>query len=127
MVGDFNGDGLSDLMYFADNHWNLRLRKGQRGDLVSSITAGYSKFNDTISIDYQPLTQPEVYSKGGLSSDERARGLRSFQGAVYVTSDVRHDNATNASGVIDPDATTNRKTDFHHPIKTFKKSLTQIP
>jgi|GEM_PF-1061257 len=92
LIGDFNGDGLSDLMYYASDHWNLRLRKGQRGDLVSQIIAGYSMFDDLITINYKPLTDEGVYRKGALSEEEKSRGIRSFQGPVYVVSDVQSDN-----------------------------------
>ena len=40
----------------------------------------------------KPLTNPAVYSKATLTQDEKNKGVRSFQGQIYVVNESRSDN-----------------------------------
>ena len=61
-MGDFDGDGFSDLMYYnpqtGENQWYAN--NATAPDLITTITDGYS---DQVTIDYKPMTDPSVYTK----------------------------------------------------------------
>ena len=89
-LSDFNGDGLTDMLYPSDDgRLHLRLRKGKRGGLVTRITAGRGRFDEHLDISYQPLTTPGIHEK---SHDAHTPEQRDFQGPIYVVSETREDN-----------------------------------
>jgi len=55
-VGDFDGDGLPDIALAFNNVWNLRFHKPGQPNLMTSINPGDRRFDDVITIHYQPLT-----------------------------------------------------------------------
>ena len=95
-VGDFNGDGKSDLMmiYRDPNspkvsiyHWNALT---PFPDLLKSITNGDDL---TTSITYKPITDNAVYTKDQPPQDP---DVRNVQAPIYVVSHYETDN-----GVVD--------------------------
>ncbi|OYZ04743.1 MAG: hypothetical protein B7Y26_11320 [Hydrogenophilales bacterium 16-64-46] len=85
LVGDFNGDGLQDLMLSDGNVWNYRGHKGAVPDLLLTLTDGHGAAR---SISYKPLTDPAVYTKGsGAAYPEQ-----DLQAALYVVSETAADD-----------------------------------
>jgi RHS repeat-associated protein len=61
-VGDVNGDGLPDLEYLdSSNVWHYRLHNAVVGDLTTSVSDGFGNY---VTVDYAPLTDSSVYTKG---------------------------------------------------------------
>ncbi len=52
-VTDINGDGLADLAYAIGGVWRYRLHRGQRPDLLRSVSDGYGNENHFV---YAPLS-----------------------------------------------------------------------
>ncbi len=72
-IGDFNGDGSSDLLYFyADIYGRAHTPTGTRRlylsttapDLLASVDDG---FGDKVQLTYKPLTDDSIYTKGSGS------------------------------------------------------------
>lgn len=79
IVGDFNGDGKSDMAGYTNNvnMWHVTLPGGAFPDLLSKITNGHGVVT---TINYKPLTDLGVYSKGNSAVYPRY----DFQGPLYV-------------------------------------------
>ena len=62
-VMDVNGDGLQDVVLGPNGRgeWFVMLSAGPMSDLLTRITDGHGA---KINIDYKPLTDPTVYTKG---------------------------------------------------------------
>lgn len=86
---DLNGDGMTDFANTSCTmtqpgvltHCNLgvRLAKGPLSDLLAAVTTG---FGGTTSIEYAPLSSPEIYSRGAAP----AYPVREAQSSVYALS-----------------------------------------
>ncbi|MGH1353270.1 MAG: FG-GAP-like repeat-containing protein [Methyloligellaceae bacterium] len=104
-VGDFNGDGFTDLYLFpTDNHGNsfgdaygvqpdeiytlnIKLR-----DVISSITNGHGI---TTEIVYKPLTDSTVYTKGAGAEYP----IQDQVYAAYVVAELKADNGKGGQNV----------------------------
>jgi hypothetical protein len=68
-VIDANGDGLPDIfMYAADGKPRIKIRQGDKADLLKTVTDGMGK---RISITYRPMTDPAVYTQGTCTEPQR--------------------------------------------------------
>ncbi|NNV55035.1 FG-GAP-like repeat-containing protein [Limnovirga soli] len=84
-VGDFNGDGITDLIsYSGVGSWNVALANVDR-NFVSSIQTGNGAL---FSFEYKPITDPNVYTKGG---DSKYPNI-DFDAPFYVVSKLTNNN-----------------------------------
>jgi RHS repeat-associated protein len=90
IVGDFNGDGLMDLMLSHNGVWSLHLHSGMQPDRLLTITDGLGAAR---SITYKPLTDPSVYTKGTGSTYP----VQDVQAAMYVVSETAADDGIGGS------------------------------
>ncbi|CAA2142181.1 FG-GAP-like repeat-containing protein [Hyphomicrobium sp. ghe19] len=93
-VGDFNGDGITDLYaYAADTYGRsagdandyIFLGNYARPDLISSITNG---LGNRIDVTYKQLTDPTVYTKGTGATYP----AQDTQAAIDVVAQIKTDN-----------------------------------
>lgn len=65
LVGDFNGDGRSDVCVWHaalnNNKYNLYLSQGAQPDLITKVTNGHGGYTEFV---YKPLTDSSIYYKG---------------------------------------------------------------
>jgi RHS repeat-associated protein len=97
---DVNGDGLTDFAntacvmtqpgVFTNCSLGVRLAKGPFSDLLTSVTGG---FGGTTSVEYMPISNPAVYTRGGAA----AYPLRDGQSSMYVMSRHVESDARGAS------------------------------
>lgn len=94
LTGDHDGDGFSDLLVIRKSGSQAQLvpvsTLGPALDLITGITDG---FGAQIEIDYAPLTDPAVYTKGSGASYP----LQDVQVPMYVVS--RHRQTNGAYGL----------------------------
>lgn len=88
-VGDFNGDGRTDLMTGSANSVQLGFVNGKAPDLLEQITTG---LRATTDIGYAPLTDAAVYTRGTTAA---APDL-DIQSPLYVV--ARTDASTAQAG-----------------------------
>jgi hypothetical protein len=89
LLGDFNGDGKTDILWDQRNSIDTRsagyralwLSDGVAADLISSITTGIGAVT---TVTYKPLTDSSVYTKDTTAVDP----VLDLQGAMYVVSRV---------------------------------------
>ncbi|OJA03399.1 SpvB/TcaC N-terminal domain-containing protein, partial [Bathymodiolus thermophilus thioautotrophic gill symbiont] len=84
-LADFNGDGLTDILSFEGRNFYV-WKNSQITSKLRSITNG---FNIKTTINYKPLTDPSVYTKGTNSNYPNI----DTQNARQVVSSVVTDNA----------------------------------
>ena len=93
-LGDFNGDGKTDVFWdrstsSSDNRSGgqrvLWLSDGAAADLMTHVTNGVGA---DIAISYQPLTNTSIYTKENTATDP----VVDLQGAMYVVSRVDASN-----------------------------------
>ena len=94
---DLNGDGLVDVVtaYYYDgtnNHRGAYLNTGKKG-YIGKIT---NALDISIDIDYQPLTDASVYTKGNSA----AYPEQDVQSSMYVVSQSRTDNAVGSQNTL---------------------------
>ena len=85
LIGDFNGDGLLDLMLAYGGVWNLRLHNGPQPDQLISITNGLGA---TRAITYRPLSDSAIYTKGSGAVFPQI----DVQDATYVVTETAADD-----------------------------------
>lgn len=82
-TGDYNGDGQVDLaVHMGGTSWQVAMGGVQRLQLLKGITNGLGA---QIQIDYKPLTNASVYTKGAGS----VYPVMESQAAMYVVSEQR--------------------------------------
>jgi len=98
--GDFNGDGLTDLAWTYKGTNGLRAypsladKNGGNGSVnIKAITNG---LGISIDIDYKPLTDSSVYTKGVSASFPE----QDLQNAMYVVSQSRTDNGVGSQNTL---------------------------
>ncbi|WP_187345105.1 RHS repeat-associated core domain-containing protein [Cystobacter ferrugineus] len=82
---DANGDGQTDLVQVVNGEVHLYLRRGIKPDLLTHITDGLQA---RVEFDYQPLSNPSVYSPPSTPPLPQARVTR----GLWVVSKHRVDN-----------------------------------
>lgn len=85
LIGDFNGDGLLDLMLAYGGAWHLHTHKGLQPDLLLTITDGHGAVR---GITYKPLTDSDVYAKGSSATYP----VQDIQDATCVVSETAADD-----------------------------------
>ncbi len=91
LIGDFNGDGLTDLLrrHKEGTYNSVLMSSGTMpAEYVETI---HTNVDSDITIAYEPLTNKEIYT----GSPTTLPGTRSFQGPIYVVSNVQADNGIN--------------------------------
>jgi RHS repeat-associated protein len=91
-VGDFNGDGISDVASADGGNVYVRLSK-MHPRRVNKITDSYSNL---IDISYKPLTDSSVYNKNSNS----AYPVKDIQTAHYVVSAVESSNGVGGTAAM---------------------------
>ncbi|MCP5516166.1 MAG: VCBS repeat-containing protein [Verrucomicrobiales bacterium] len=86
-VGDFDGDGRSDLVHFVDRQgihvWKAQGQDQERyPDLLGRITDGQG---NTTEVSYQPLTDAPFYTSG----TDAAYPVQDLHGPLYVVESQR--------------------------------------
>ena len=89
-LGDFNGDGMTDLLASVNGnpnwHTHVRFSQGDVGEQLVKITNSLGVDTD---ITYKPLSDDTIYTKGSSASYPD----RDYQGPLYVVSSVKVDNS----------------------------------
>ncbi len=85
VIGDFNGDGMTDFLMFGAASANVFLASGPIPDYVTSISTGLGAMT---TITYQPITSGNVYSKDNTA----VYPTQDVQTPLYVTSRVGASN-----------------------------------
>lgn len=78
MMADVDGDGQADIVGFGDDGVDVALSL-EKAELVTQIEDGLGQ---VISIEYEPLTEPSIYTKGSGASYPKV----DVQLPVYVVS-----------------------------------------
>jgi RHS repeat-associated protein len=84
-IGDFNGDGHLDVAIAAGGTWHLQRHTSGVPDLISAVSDGVG---NVTAIDYEPLTDNNLYLKGSV----QAYPQFSIQSPLYVVSEVSVSN-----------------------------------
>ncbi|MCF6325333.1 MAG: FG-GAP-like repeat-containing protein [Gammaproteobacteria bacterium] len=85
LLGDYNGDGLTDILRWGDNVALNALYLSTKGNFISSIIDSLG--NET-AIEYKPISDNSIYTKGSGAQYP----AMDYQGAMYVVSSVTSDN-----------------------------------
>jgi len=91
MQGDFDGDGIEELLTPAGVIW--KFASGSPGQLLASATNGY---NQRSLFEYAPLTATGMYIKGGAS----AYPIATLAEPLYVAKSIKQDNGSAAQTVV---------------------------
>ncbi len=90
-LGDFNGDGRSDVLVwdkpFDNNRYNLYLSNGPQPDLVASVKNGHG---GSTTFSYKPLTDKAVFTRGSGS----LYPCYDLQASMHVVSSISTSNGT---------------------------------
>ncbi len=86
LTGDFNGDGYADIAFFFNSTRYTFLNKIRTPELIIGVNV--SSFGSTTSLDYKPLTDSAVYTKGTGAVYPRY----DFQAPVFVVSAMTSPN-----------------------------------
>jgi len=91
-VGDFNGDGRTDISFEAQNGAGytiaVGMANGETPDLVKEVKTGLSA---TTAIQYSPITKDSVYSAAGVDADLTSKEVHA-RSPMYVVRRVDADN-----------------------------------
>ncbi len=90
--GDFNGDGMTDLIAVG-NSWSSWLAlNGNEAARLETVTQGYQSETEhgvVTEIEYAPITDTNIYIKGSGAKYP----IRDIISPIYVVSDLIKDNA----------------------------------
>ena len=90
-ISDFNGDGLSDFMYMH-NGWRI-LKSDQQKESIETVENGLGV---SIEIDYTPITDNTIYTKGSGATFPEV----DLQAPMYVVSESRTDNGIGGQNTL---------------------------
>lgn len=91
LMGDFNGDGYADIAFFYNTTRRTFLNRIHTPELITGVST--PSYSATTSLDYKPLTDSTVYTKGTGA----AYPNYDFQAPVYVVSGVTSPNGIGGS------------------------------
>ena len=93
-VSDFDGDALTDFMYWNNGEGGWQTLKSDL--VVEAIDSFTNSLNVSINLDYLPITDDTIYTKGSGASFPEI----DLQAPMYVVSESRTDNGIGGQNTL---------------------------